>query len=123
MSRTPFPPVLLLSAFLLALVIFGCSQAVPPRDAHLEITEDGRYVLDSQQIGESELKHQLRTLRSEGTPVRLQIYAHAAAKHEAVGRAMKAAQDAGIDTLAFVTSPPPVAASAPVARYQASSPP
>jgi hypothetical protein len=122
-SLTPLHSLHLLCAFLLVLAGLGCSQAAPPQDAQLEITEDGQYVLNAQHMGEMELKRQLHVLRSEGTPVRLQIYAHATAKHEAVSRAMKAAQDAGVDALAFVTSPPPAAASSPVSRYQASSPP
>ncbi|WP_128003677.1 ExbD/TolR family protein [Piscinibacter defluvii] len=91
----------------IALACSACSQSAPPREAQLQVAEDGSYQLNMQPVEQPELKHQLQALRAAGAPVRLEIYAHPMAKHEAVGRAVKAAQDAGVDTLAFVTTPPP----------------
>jgi len=101
-------------------VLWACGESKPPVTVRLAVAEDGMYSLDRRSVPEGELQHELRSLRSAGTPVLLEIDAHPFAKHEAVGKAVKAAQDAGIDKLAFVTSAPASSLSSSAAAPGAS---
>jgi biopolymer transport protein ExbD len=65
----------------------------------------GTYMVNGTTVSLEALKEKLHTIRSAGSTPSLHINASREATYEAVGRAVKAANDVGA-SVAFVTSPP-----------------
>ena len=84
----------------------GCGEAKPVRVVSLKVDNAGAYDLDGKKVELAELKHELRSLRNSGSTIQLHIYSTIDTKYEEVGKAVVAAQEAGIAQVSFVTEPP-----------------
>ena len=84
----------------------GCGEANPVRVVSLKVDNAGAYDLDGTRVELAKLKYELRSLRNSGSTIQLHIYSAIDTKYEAVGKAVVAAQEAGIAQVSFVTEPP-----------------
>jgi biopolymer transport protein ExbD len=87
-------------------LVLGCGEAKPVRVVSLKVDNAGVYELDAKRVEPPDLKHELRALRNSGSTIQLHIYSAIDTKYEAVGKAVVAAQEAGIAQVSFVTEPP-----------------
>jgi biopolymer transport protein ExbD len=102
-------PVLRWLAFIFAAVVAVSACAERPIERvviTLSISRTGTYELQGKTVAESELKYEFKALQSSPGAAELHIAADPMAAYQAVGIAVKAAQDAGIGSIAFVTSGP-----------------
>jgi biopolymer transport protein ExbD len=96
----------LVLGLVVAASLLACGESKPVRVVPLKVDSAGEYSLDGRKVELSELKHALRELRTSPNIVQLHIYTAPDTKYEAVGRAIVAAQEAGIAQVSFVTTPP-----------------
>lgn len=90
-----------------ALVYFlaasGCSPSESPKIVTINVDSTGAYTLNGRVVSDSSLSEELRTLQSSGSSLELEILASVDANHQAVGRAVVAAQSAKIARIRFVS--------------------
>jgi biopolymer transport protein ExbD len=96
----------LLSAVMSAALVLGCAESKPVRVVPLKVDSAGAYELDGDPVAAAELTHALRDLRSSPNTIDLHIHTALDTKHEAVGKAVVAAQEAGIARVSFATTSP-----------------
>lgn len=72
----------------------------------LRISEAGSYNLQGREVPALGLTYELKALQTKPGSVVLNIAAEPSAPYVAVGVAVRAAQDAGIGNVAFITSGP-----------------
>lgn len=90
----------------LSALAVGCGDAKPVRVVSLKVDNVGAYDLDGRRVELAGLKHELRSLGNSDSTIQLHIYAAIDTKYEAVGKAVVAAQEAGIAQVSFVTEQP-----------------
>jgi biopolymer transport protein ExbD len=86
-----------------AIAVFGCSPANPESVANLSVDSSGTYTLNGRVVSEARLVQELQALQGPGARVALEIWAAPDANHQAVSRAVVAAQSAKIAGIRFVT--------------------
>jgi biopolymer transport protein ExbD len=91
--------------FTASVLTLGCGEAKPVRVVSLKVDNAGAYELEARRVEVSELKQEFRALRNSGNTIQLHIYSAIDTKYEAVGKAVVAAQEAGIAQVSFVTEP------------------
>lgn len=91
---------------LVASALLGACERQETRVFVLEVSRAGQYQLQGKAVPESELKYELKAAQSAPGTLVLHISADPMASFESVGKATKAAQDAGVGNIAFVTSGP-----------------
>jgi len=92
------------------VVVFGllsasCVASTPVKSFALHVDSEGKYMLEGANVEPSELKNALGSLGNSGSKVELRIHTKAATNHQAVARAVLAAQEARISLVTFVEEP------------------
>jgi biopolymer transport protein ExbD len=83
----------------------GCREA-EPREVHLEVVAGGSVLLDGKPVSQAELPARLRVLKESTPRAQLRVTASPEASFSQLAPVMKAVQDAGLESLRFVTTPP-----------------
>lgn len=103
------PAALRFMAISLALVVSllsAChSESKPVKSFALHVDSEGRYTLDGTKVEPARLKEALGSLAKSGSSVELRIHTKPNSNHQAVGRAVEAAQQARIVIIVFVEEP------------------
>jgi biopolymer transport protein ExbD len=85
------------------------STAPPPQDSikpvQLEVTADGRYLLEEREVAYAELESELLRLRGENPELKLRLGADEAVPYGQVARAMAVVERAGITKISVLTVP------------------
>lgn len=98
-----------IAAAIAGLCVVGlsaCNRSEETALVELKISRAGIYYLQGREVPSAELKYELKALRQSPGSVVLHIAADPMATFDAVGIATKAAQEAGIGSVAYVTSGP-----------------
>jgi biopolymer transport protein ExbD len=102
-SAVVFPIRSLLALAPPLALIASCGEPKPVPTVQLLVTVEGAYVLRGQNVPRTELKYELKKLQGSPGSIELHIAADSNASYQAVGEAVKAARDAGIGRIGFVT--------------------
>ncbi len=93
-------------AGLCAVGLSACNRPQETKVVDLKISSAGVYFLQGREVPLAELKYELKALQQRPGSVVLHIDADPMSAFDALGKATQAAQDAGIGSVAFVTSGP-----------------
>ncbi len=118
-NTTPLVDVMLVLLIIFLITIPVATQTVPvalpretndPRQAKIEdinlsVTRDGAVYWNAEPITLPALRHRFAELATATPQPMVQVYGDASATYLPVGRIVRAAQDAGIQKLGFVTEP------------------
>ncbi len=118
-NTTPLVDVMLVLLIIFLITIPVATQTVPvalpketndPRqakveDINLSVTRDGTIYWNASPISPQTLQQRLSDAASRKPQPMVQVYGDASATYLPVGRIVRAAQDAGIQKLGFVTEP------------------
>lgn len=91
----------------LALLVFAvaaCSESGPAPTAALFVSAGGEYTLEGQLVPAEQLTPRLRELQSKRPGLELTIRTDPRANYQAVGKALQAAQDAGVVHIAVTAT-------------------
>ena len=117
----------LMPRLLAGVLALGASAAAvstdleTPRDARLEVTDAGRYILDGQPVALEDLRAKLRELKSGSGPINLHVNGGPKVPYSAIMPVIQIAQEEGLAKVGVITVPP-TAADLPASRAQATAP-
>ncbi len=98
--------VRLVATACLSLSTLGaCGESKPIRIVTLNVEADGTYLLDGERRLLEELTPALKEMKTKSGKINLHIHASGSANHQAVARAVTAAQTAEIALLSFIAEP------------------
>ena len=94
------------------LLVLSATALPKPMDVRLEISDDGRCMLQGKPVARSDLRVRLLELKAANPDVQLHVSGSPGASYAQIAPVMKLVEEAGLVGLRFVLEPPDASASA-----------